>query len=466
MKIKNSSVAGTFYPVQQSELRDTALDLLENNPSNGPKPKAIIVPHAGYIYSGAIAALAYNRIRPHLHTYKRIIILGPAHRESIDFMASLTAQIWRTPLGDINLDVDYTNSLVNKGFVQYFDKAHQQEHSLEVQLPLLQSIDIKEIPVVPIVIGHVGLTKSVQLIKYLLENDQNLIVISTDLSHFQPYSQAIKTDSKTVNQIMAFATNISAKQACGCYPLNALLRCAAHFSLSIEFLGYCNSGDYAGKKDAVVGYSAFALTSVKPIQELTMNFTLTQKKQMLAIARQCIENGLSDRASFDQHLSAGQLTDEYLQQEQPCFVSLKVPVDVDSQSLQLRGCIGNLQPRGTLLQSICRNAKLAAFEDSRFPPLAQQELNNLVIEISILSQSKRIFVDSEAQLLEVLKPNVDGLIIRYQQQQATFLPSVWEQLPLAKQFLRQLKRKAGMAEDFWSSEMQCYIYHSVNFSNA
>ena len=132
--------------------------------------------------------------------------------------------------------------------------------------------------------------------------------------------------------------------------------------------------------------------------------------------------------------------------------------------MQLRGCIGNLKPRGSLFQSIRRNANLAAFEDHRFSPLQADELDSVVIEISILSPAKAINVKGQAELLTLLKPGVDGLILSCKTQQATFLPSVWQQLPDPQQFVAQLKIKAGLKADFWSKDMRCFIYQSINFS--
>ena len=475
MKLKHSAVAGSFYPADPEQLSKLCLDLLASNPCPGDKPNAIIVPHAGFIYSGRIAALAYNRLQPYLNDIKRIFIFGPAHREGFDYLAALDASLWRTPLGDVHLDRDYTKRLVDKGWLQYFDKAHQQEHSLEVQLPLLQSIGLQDIPIIPIVVGRAPAEKSAALMQLLLEDEHNLLVISSDLSHFQPSLQAEQTDRNTIAKITALDSDISPRQACGCYPLNALLQVAEKMQRRVEALGYCHSGDSNGNKDSVVGYSAFALTAryspprkslcSKSVDEFipkqSKQYTATQKIEMLTIARQAIQQAFSNnnRAPKSQLQQA-----DYLQPERSCFVSLKAPGKKNPNQMQLRGCIGNLKPRGSLFQSIRRNANLAAFEDHRFSPLQADELDSVVIEISILSPAKAINVKGQAELLTLLKPGVDGLILSCKTQQATFLPSVWQQLPDPQQFVAQLKIKAGLKADFWSKDMRCFIYQSINFS--
>lgn len=485
MHLKHSAVAGSFYPADPEQLNTFCLDLLAANPCLGSKPKAIIVPHAGFIYSGAIAALAFNRLQPYLADYKRIIIFGPAHREGFDYLAALNATQWRTPLGNVNLDTDYTAQLVKEGWLQYFNQAHQQEHSLEVQLPFLQCISLQNTPIIPIVVGRAPIARSVSLMQWLLKDEHNLLVISTDLSHFQPYSQAVLTDRQTISKISVFDSDISSSQACGCYPLNALLQAAQQLQLGIEPLGYCNSGDSAGNNDAVVGYAAFALTARdsalgEPSHnqqfdpstiELTKGYSAAQKEQMLAIARQAIVQRLTENDTTAQsHLQPTTLAYHrlnqaaYLQRQRSCFVSLKAPAKQPPNPLQLRGCIGNLEPSGTLLESIRRNANLAAFEDHRFLPLHTDELDSLVIEICILSPAQVLKVSTEAELLTRLRPGVDGLILRCNSQQATFLPSVWQQLPDPQQFVAHLKSKAGLAADFWSQDMQCFIYQGINFS--
>ena len=451
MKLKTAAVAGSFYPDDQQQLFSLVQRQLAANPCPGPKPRAMVVPHAGLIYSGSIAALAYNRVAPYLQSYRRIILLGPSHRVPFDFIAALDAKRWRTPLGDIDLDCEYTEKLVSSSAVRYYNSAHLHEHCLEVQLPFLQLIATADISIVPIVVGSAPAKEVQQVIAQLLADADNLIIISSDLSHFHPYQQAIEIDSDTRACIEGLQAKIQSTQACGCYPLNGLLANAVDLQLHCEFLGYCNSGDSGAGKEAVVGYAAFAFQEA---------FSQVQKQQMLHLARQSIISGLDTQSPATQMLQ-----ENYLQQLQACFVSLHInDTETENSPGELRGCIGNLQARDSLAECINRNAFLAAFKDPRFAPLSRDELDKIVIEISVLTEPKQLSVNCEQQLLELLRPGIDGLIIRHQQQQATFLPSVWEQLPDPALFVGQLKAKAGFDSDFWHSDMQCFIYTAIIFS--
>ncbi|MCJ8298215.1 MAG: AmmeMemoRadiSam system protein B [Pseudomonadales bacterium] len=451
MKLKTAAVAGLFYPDDQQQLSSLVQQHLSSNPCYGPKPRALIVPHAGIIYSGSIAALAYNRVAPYLESYSRIILLGPSHRLGFDFLAALDADSWRTPMGDITLDRTFTDSLVaSNTAVRYFNDGHQQEHCLEVQLPFLQLIARADIAIVPIVVGSAPAKDIQQVIAQLLADEDNLIIISSDLSHFHPYQQAIEIDRNTRAFIEDLQPQIRSAQACGCHPLNGFLANAGALQLHCDFLGYCNSGDSGADKESVVGYGAFAF------QEL---FSSTQKQQMLQVARQSIICGLETQSAVTEPLQQ-----DYLQELQACFVSLHInDSDTEDSERELRGCIGNLQARDSLGECINRNAFLAAFKDPRFAPLSQGELAKIEIEISVLTEPKQLAVASQQELLQLLRPGIDGLMIRHQKQQATFLPSVWEQLPEPQLFVSQLKAKAGFSPDYWPTDMQCFIYRAINF---
>ncbi len=461
MTIKTCAVAGSFYSNESTQLSNQIDQLLEHNPCSGDQPSVLIVPHAAPVYSGKIAALAYNLIKPYLHHYKRIVILGPAHRVAFNYHAALNATQWHTPLGAINIDKAYNDQLIEQGHMQYFDQAHAQEHSLEVQLPFLQSVGLAEIPIVPIVIGRAANQQSCALMDALLKDKDNCVIISSDMSHFKNYQQAVDYDRLTIETINNMQPLSSAEQACGCYPINALLNGDMQQSLEAKLLGYCNSGDTGGDKNRVVGYAAFAFYP---------KFNAQRKQQMLALARYEITKAFNvdDGLLASQLNTCGDLQAQYLQQPLACFVTLNIlsaPSDPSNTSCKtLRGCIGNLQANGTLVQSIQRNATLAAFKDHRFTPLAEHELADICIEISLLTPAKPMSVNSHDALINQLQPHRDGLILKCAHHQATFLPSVWEQLPDPQQFVKHLKVKAGLAEDFWSDDMKCYRYQAIKFS--
>ena len=457
MKVKNCAVAGHFYPRQPAELRQLINSLLRANPQWGDKPKAVIVPHAAPRFSGAIAALGFNRIRPFIHEFKRVVILGPAHRVAFNYVAALDADIWRTPLGDIAIDRHYTEQLISRKRVQYLDQAHEEEHSIEVQLPFLQAIGLAQVPILPLVVGAAEPALTRHLIVDILSDADNLLIISSDLSHFQAYQQAIKFDRATINTILSNNAQINSQQACGCYPINGFLAHLATQQYDAQALGYCNSGDTGGSKDSVVGYASFAFTEI---------FNQQTRAHILAIVRQTItqqirNSDVAELGTKDDDNIKEVLKRAIFQRPYACFVTLNT---VNGGHKQLRGCIGNLQVNGTLGESLVKNAALAAFKDTRFQPLAAAELAAIEIEVSILTRPQPLLVTSEQQLIEILQVNVDGLILRYKEHQATFLPAVWAQLNNPIDFIRQLKLKAGLAADFWSQDIVCFTYQALKIA--
>lgn len=265
MKVKNPAVAGMFYPESQVQLAQLVSQLLADNqhlrPESGVhpevRPKAVIVPHAGLVYSGAIAALAYNRLRAYTDSIKRVVMMGPSHHVPLSSIASLSAEQWRTPLGDVQLDTKYTKELEDTGLVIQNDTAHTQEHCLEVQLPFLQNIGLDS-AVVPLVVGHVDARQVAAVVEYVMDSADTLLVISSDLSHFHPYDEARSIDADTSYHIERLNPDIKPDQACGCFAMNGLLLSAKQLGLTVEKLGICNSGDTAGDKNRVVGYAAYA----------------------------------------------------------------------------------------------------------------------------------------------------------------------------------------------------------------
>ena len=263
MTIRNAAVAGQFYSDKPDQLHHDVMHYLRETRtsfiSDQIDPlhiKAIVVPHAGYIYSGGVAASAYNAIAARKSQIKRIILLGPSHRVPLRTIALPDADTFTTPLGDIPLDTDTMQRLKSFQDVEVNALAHQYEHSLEVQLPFLQSV-LDDFLLIPLVVGHVSPQSVEQLLELFIDSAENLIVISSDLSHFHPYSEAQQIDTNTSELIEAKFYNLHGEQACGCNPLNGLLKLAADKHLSVTTIDQCNSGDTAGSKDQVVGYGAY-----------------------------------------------------------------------------------------------------------------------------------------------------------------------------------------------------------------
>ena len=258
-RIHKPVVAGLFYPSRVNELQHLLKDLLAVNTEELSKPKAIIVPHAGYIYSGPTAAAAYGPLAKYREQIKRVVLVGPAHRYPFFGIATSEVDFFATPLGNIPLDRAGIAMALTNAAVHFEERAFAQEHSLEVQLPFLQSV-LTDFSLIPLLVGNVEPAILMQVLLSLW-NEQTLFVISSDLSHYLPYDQAQAVDSETVKAILALnPAQVDYEQACGKIGINALLMLAKQRGLKPQLIDYHNSGDTAGDKEKVVGYGAFYFT--------------------------------------------------------------------------------------------------------------------------------------------------------------------------------------------------------------
>ncbi len=258
MTIRLPAVAGLFYPDDPQQLHNEVLHLLDANPQQGSRPKVLVVPHAGYRYSGPVAARAFNLLRPWAEQIERVVLLGPAHRVALGVLALPDADSFETPLGRIAVDVEAISALQDLQQVVVYPEAHLEEHSLEVQLPFLQQL-LGAFTLIPLVVGQVGPEAVAQVLDRLWGGEETLIVISTDLSHYHPYDEACRLDAQTSRSICQLDHDLSGHQACGRAPLNGLLYSARCRGMRIEQLDLRNSGDTAGTRGSVVGYGAYAL---------------------------------------------------------------------------------------------------------------------------------------------------------------------------------------------------------------
>ncbi|WP_076407478.1 AmmeMemoRadiSam system protein B [Shewanella sp. UCD-KL12] len=260
---RSPAVAGLFYPADPVELTKQLKSYLAKvgtqQDLSSKRPKAIIVPHAGYIYSGEVAAHAFASIGANANKIKRVVLIGPAHTIYLQGCALPEMTHFETPLGFLDIDKHSINSLSSYEGVTTSDLPHQNEHSLEVQLPFLQHL-ISEFTLIPIVVGDIMPNIMADILQRVWGGDETLIVVSTDLSHFHQYEEALYIDSKTCQKVLALSCDISSEQACGCRALNAIALQARRHNLNITQLSYRNSGDTsAGDKERVVGYASFVI---------------------------------------------------------------------------------------------------------------------------------------------------------------------------------------------------------------
>jgi AmmeMemoRadiSam system protein B len=259
MSVRQTAVAGLFYQADKEALQKSLQSLLDGvEVAPALAPQALIVPHAGYVYSGHTAATAYRCLAQRREQIRRVVLLGPAHRIPWRGMAVPTATAFASPLGDVPLDREALDRICTLPGVSVSDEAHREEHSLEVQLPFLQAV-LKDFTLVPVLVGQCETRMVARLIDALWGGPETLVVISTDLSHFLKYEQAQQLDRDTCRRILAGDSELNGEQACGARALNGLLASRHGQALAIELLDLCNSGDTAGDRNRVVGYGAFAL---------------------------------------------------------------------------------------------------------------------------------------------------------------------------------------------------------------
>lgn len=252
------AVAGTFYPGDPSIL-SAAVDRLLANARHDASlhPKALIAPHAGYVYSGSTAAEAYAALKPSADLIHRVILLGPTHRVAVNGIALPETEAFSTPLGAIRLDTQAIANIADLPQIVFSDQAHAFEHSLEVHLPFLQRV-LSQFTLLPLAVGHASPEDVAEVLDTLWGGPETLIVVSSDLSHFLPYGTAQQVDGNTCKHILQLDTHIRPDQACGAYPVNGLLLAAGRRGLKPTLLALCNSGDTAGDRSRVVGYAAFS----------------------------------------------------------------------------------------------------------------------------------------------------------------------------------------------------------------
>ncbi len=463
------AVAGQFYPAEKNILHQMLTDLFSKAV---PLEKvgdvvAIISPHAGYVYSGIVAASSFNQIDDQKE-YENIFILGPSHHVAFDGAAIYAKGNYLTPLGSVTVNQELARNLIkgSKVFIER-DDAHSQEHSVEVQLPFLQYIMKKKFKIIPIVVGTNRLETCEQMARELKPyfNSKNLFIISTDFSHYPSYNDAIKVDTATAKAICSNslqnvlsvlnqndAQNIPnlATSMCGWTCVLTLLAMTEGDShvLYHEIL-YKNSGDVEiGNRNNVVGYHAIAITLDSKASVSGFNLSDQEKKELIGIARKTIQTYLETKKiqEIDQTVFS-----QNLRKPAGAFVTLK-------KHGELRGCIGRFDAVEPLFKVVQSMAIASATQDTRFPQVESSELSNIQIEISVLTPMRKINSIDEIEL------GKHGIYIRKGWHAGTFLPQVATETGWSKEeFLGHCAQdKAGIGWDGWK-DADIFIYEALVF---
>lgn len=465
--IRQPAVSGMFYSADKEILSkqiNAFLKQAEDVKIKGDL-KILILPHAGYEYSGQVAAYGFKKLIN--KDFKTVVLIGPSHHNWFDGSSVFQHGIWQTPLGQVQVDSLLGEKLTAENEKIFFQQeSHQQEHCLEIMLPFLQKV-LKQFKIVPIVMGQPSI-ENVRILARALKkhiDKDTLIIISSDLSHYPAYQIANDIDNKTIEAILtgsidSFDQSIQESMdqklpglgttACGAEPIKVALILAQSMEIeNIKLLKYANSGDVAGDHSRVVGYAAISFSKIK--NRLSAEKTSDENRQILLnIARQSIESHLRDKK-----IPEFKNIPPELKKPQGAFVTLK-------KHGQLRGCIGRIiEEKQPLYQVVSEMAVAAAVEDRRFVPVNIHEMKDIEIEISILSPMKKI-----KDPFKEIELGKHGVIIQKGIHSGVFLPQVatdsgWD----LEKFMSHLsKDKAGLDKNAWkTSEVDIYVFTAEVF---
>ena len=478
-KVRPAAVAGLFYPAGKQALSDKIDELLSAAKSEPiAKLRGLIVPHAGYEYSGPTAAVGYKQLVG--RAIRTIVVMAPSHYAEFQGAFVSDVDAYETPLGRVSVATWARDLAQKEPFVarpqcrvarpswsevsprepppRGADLPDTWEHSLEVQVPFLQKT-LTEFQIVPVVFGEVDPEAVAQELAKRLDN-QTLLVASSDLSHFHPDKTARDLDTTCIESVCQLnCAWMQEQEACGKQPILALMHIARAKGWKAKLLDYRNSSDAAGDRSRVVGYAAIAFFEPEGAADTSpaapaSGWTPEEQKTLLGLARQSLDDAVRsgqprepDVAEYEPKLTA----------PRACFVTL-------TKNGELRGCIGHIFPREPLMKAVVHNAVSAALNDTRFPPVRSAELAAIDIEISILTLPERVEYQSPEELLAKLRPGIDGVVLRVGRRGSTYLPQVWEQLPDKESFMGHLAEKAGLATTDWKlADAEVLVYQVEAF---
>lgn len=460
LPVKKAGFAGSFYPAARHDLERAVDDYLKNAASAGcsyaPGTFAVMAPHAGYTYSGQVAACSYSALMG--KKVRTVILLGSSHRASFDGVALYPDGSWETPLGPVAIDAAAAKALApSGGIIKTLPAAFDGEHSLEVQLPFLQRTH-KDAKIIPLLTGRIdkkGIAQLSDVLKGAIARDKGrtVLVVSSDMSHYRSYSAAENMDVSTLKQIEGLSweglfdgISRGENELCAAPAVAAVVKATRDMNGEAHILGYANSGDTSGDRSRVVGYGSmsFVLPEKKDLPPLTE----AQKKKLLSLARKTLDEYVSSKT-----IPAVEMKDSRLTERTGVFVTL-------NKHGQLRGCIGYIRAVAPLYRSVMEMTVAAASRDTRFLPVTDRETKDISIEISVLSPLKIIRSPNEIVIgrhgLYIVKGGSSGLLLP---QVATHYK--WNR----EEFLRNTCSKAGLPEDAWKDkDAKIFIFSAEIFS--
>ncbi len=475
--IRKPVIAGSFYPDNPEKLRamisefSTRADLAGKTIPGDWELKALVMPHAGFVFSGPTAAHVASYLQP--TTVSKVIVMGPDHRVGFSGCAVSDAEFWETPLGKIPVHAHaHALSKASPAF-RPIPESDRLEHSIEAVLPFLQTY-LENFSLIPVVTGSCHIRDTARVLSNVMDGN-TLLVVSSDLSHYLDQKTARKKDKQTIEMILNLdrtGLEKSTNAACGKAPLLVLMELARTGHWKPVLLNYSTSGDRKGPKNRVVGYAAMAFFQTsqdgsRPEKALStaapknQSLSPDQGRLLVKLARTTIARKLEKPVAHqdDEDLEQG-LGHPVFTQPRATFVTLYL-------GGRLRGCMGSLEPKESLWDSIRSNALNAALRDPRFPKLTPGELSQVLIEVSILTRPEKLEFSGPKDLLSQIDPGIDGVILKKGWARATYLPQVWDQIPDKRSFLSHLCQKAGLSPREWETgQVEVFTYQVQHFEES
>jgi AmmeMemoRadiSam system protein B/AmmeMemoRadiSam system protein A len=454
-EVRKPAFAGAFYDGDKALLAariDGYLSAVKDLPAIAAEVRALVCPHAGYVYSGQTAAFAYKLVQG--RPYETVIIIGTSHQYPLDGCSIYLKGGFETPLGVVPVDEELAGRIARASGFSYIAEAHAKEHSVEVQVPFIQRA-LPDAKIVPIVLGYPSRRNVYSLANGLAEaagDKKVLIVASTDLSHYLSKADANSVDAKTISLVRNISADTLITRCangenimCGGGGVAAMLIALKKAGQPrVEVLRYSDSSEASGDEGHVVGYLAAAVTVGQPAAEFSLS--AEEKKDLLRLARQAVQLYVAEKKIIDYKTE-----DPNFLAERGAFVTLK-------RKGELRGCIGFIEPVASLWETVIQTAIYAATEDTRFTPVRPEELRDLEVEISVLTPLKKI---DNPRLVQVGK---HGLIIAMGRNRGVLLPQVpvennWDR----ETFLGQACLKAGLPADAWKKGAEISVFEAIVF---
>lgn len=466
--VRAPAVAGTFYPGDPKELASTVDGFLNAVPRSSPgePPVALIAPHAGYPFSGPVAAYSFSQLKERNIT--RVVVIAPSHYEAFPFVSAYDGDVYRTPLGDVPVDKEFIRKLIKATpVVQVSGRGHGLgrrggEHAIEVELPFLQRV-LGKFQLVPLVIGDQDFERERALglaLAQLIQGSDTVLVASSDLSHYHPQQEAARMDHRMLEALehwdyRALSSNYQAGvwEACGGGPIITTMIAAEKMGANrAQVLKYATSGDTGGDQGRVVGYTAVSFTrSARAAAPEPYRLTAQERAELLGIARLAVFQAVKEHKRY----SPAEPRSAALREPRGAFVTLK-------RRGELRGCIGHTVPQQPLYLTVRDVAIYAALQDPRFPAVTEAELQDLQFEISVLSPFRKIKDPREVRVGE------HGLLVRQGYREGLLLPQVpVEQKWDRHTFLDECCHKAGLHADAWKDPTtDLFVFTALVFSDS